>query len=55
MIDARSTLLVDDVVQYLLPFHDLGGMIVHLTAEGPADPEIPTIAALKDLVPIIYP
>jgi putative hydrolase of the HAD superfamily len=54
-IPAESTLFVDDVVQYLLPFRELGGMIVQVTAAEPAAPDVPTIAALRDLVPIIYP
>ncbi len=43
-IGPESTLFVDDMVQYLLPFRDLGGMIVHMSA----------ISALRDLVQIIY-
>ncbi|MFW6231604.1 MAG: HAD-IA family hydrolase [Spirochaetota bacterium] len=54
-IRANTTLFVDDMVQYLLPFRDLGGNVVHVTAAGPSDTEIPTIEALRDLVPIIYP
>jgi len=54
-IRPESTLFVDDMVQYLLPFRDLGGNVVHVTAAGPSDTEIPTIEALRDLVPIIYP
>ena len=54
-ITAESTLFVDDVVQYLLPFRDLGGMIVHMRSPESATPEIPGITTLRDLVPIIYP
>ncbi len=54
-IRANTTLVVDDVVEYLLPFQDLGGNVVHETASGASDAEIPTIEALRDLVPIIYP
>lgn len=54
-IRPESTLFVDDMVQYLLPFRDLGGMIVHISAPGSAAPQIPTISTLRDLVHIIYP
>lgn len=54
-IRANTTLFVDDVVQYLLPFRDLGGNVVQVTASGPSDTEIPAIEALRDLVPIVYP
>lgn len=54
-IRANTTLFVDDMLQYLLPFRDLGGNVVQVTAEGAPDTEIPTIEALRDLVPIVYP
>ncbi|MFW6313465.1 MAG: HAD family hydrolase [Spirochaetota bacterium] len=54
-IRPESTLFVDDMVQYLLPFRDLGGMIVHMSASGSAMPQIPAINTLRDLVHIIYP
>jgi len=54
-IRANTTLFVDDMVEYLLPFRDLGGNVVHVTASGASDAEIPSIEALRDLVPIIYP
>jgi len=54
-IRPESTLFVDDMLQYLLPFRDLGGMVVHMSAPGPAAPEIPVIGSLRELVPIIYP
>jgi putative hydrolase of the HAD superfamily len=54
-IRPASTLFVDDMVQYLLPFRDLGGQIVHMAISGPTAAEIPTIRRLRDLVPIVYP
>ena len=54
-IRANTTLFVDDMVEYLLPFRDLGGNVVYVTASGASDAEIPSIEALRDLVPIIYP
>lgn len=50
-----STLFVDDVVQYLLPFRDLGGMIVHMSTPGSEAPSIPRISNLRELASIIYP
>lgn len=54
-LDATTTLFVDDVVQYLLPFRDLGGRIVHMTTPGSANGEVPSVTSLRDLVRIIYP
>lgn len=54
-ITPARTLFVDDVVQYLLPFRDLGGRIVHLAEHRAMDAEVPTIASLWDLVDIIAP
>jgi FMN phosphatase YigB (HAD superfamily) len=54
-VPVHTTLFVDDVVQYLLPFRDLGGMIVHMATPGFGTNEIPTISTLRDLVSIIYP
>jgi len=54
-ITPESTLFVDDMVQYLLPFRDLGGMIVHMGAPGSAEPQIPAISTLRDLLHIIFP
>jgi putative hydrolase of the HAD superfamily len=49
----RETLLVDDVLQYLVPFRHLGGHVVHLSATGPNDPDMPTIRSLRELIPIV--
>jgi putative hydrolase of the HAD superfamily len=54
-ITPGSTLFVDDMVQYLLPFRDLGGMVVHMGAPGSAAHQIPAISTLRDLLHIIYP
>ncbi len=51
----ESTLFVDDVVQYLLPFRDLGGMIVHMSSSDSGIPMVPRITSLRELVPMIHP
>lgn len=54
-----STLFVDDVVEYLLPFQEMGGMVVHLAGETPetggtaGSAGMRTIVTLRELVPII--
>ncbi len=50
-----STLFVDDVLQYLLPFRDLGGMVVHVSTLDSQAPLIPRIKDLRELASIIYP
>ncbi len=51
----ESTLFVDDVVQYLLPFRDLGGLIVHMSDQDSEAPSIPRISDLRELASIIHP
>ena len=51
----ESTLFVDDMVQYLLPFRDLGGMIVHVSTTASGVPLVPRISCLRELMPMIYP
>ena len=51
----EETMLVDDVLQYLLPFRHLGGQIVHVSAAGQVEPGIPTIGALRELLPYVRP
>ncbi|MBU8913144.1 MAG: pyrimidine 5'-nucleotidase [Spirochaetales bacterium] len=48
-----STLFADDVLQYLLPFRDLGGHAVHVAAESAREPGISTIGSIAELVSII--
>lgn len=50
-----TTLFVDDMLQYLLPFRDLGGNVVHLAMETSSEAAVPTITSLRELLPIIYP
>jgi putative hydrolase of the HAD superfamily len=49
----ESTLFVDDMVQYLLPFRDLGGMVVHMSISDSGVPLVPRISCLRELVPMI--
>jgi putative hydrolase of the HAD superfamily len=50
----ESTLFVDDVVQYLLPFRNLGGMIVHMSTSDSGVPLVPRITCLRELEPMIH-
>ena len=52
---ANETMLVDDMLQYLLPFRRLGGQIVHVSVTGQVEPGIPTIGALRELLPYVRP
>ena len=54
-LDAGTTLFVDDVVQYLLPFRDLGGQIVLMAPPNADAPGIPRISHLRELALIIHP
>ena len=47
------TLFADDVLQYLLPFRDLGGHAVHIAAESAGEPGISTIGSISGLASII--
>lgn len=54
----EHTLFIDDVLQYLLPFRDLGGEVVHITTDTSAGSEIgessiPSIERLSDLPAIL--
>lgn len=49
-----TTLFADDVLQYLLPFRDLGGHAVHIAAEPAEEPGISTISSIAELPSIIH-
>ena len=49
----HSTLFVDDVLQYVLPFRDMGGYAVHVTDEPKHEPGVETIGSLPELVPLL--
>ncbi len=48
-----TTLFVDDVLQYVLPFRDMGGHAVHVSDEAKHEPGITTIRSLVELVPLV--
>jgi putative hydrolase of the HAD superfamily len=48
-----ATLFADDVLQYLLPFRDLGGIAVHIADESAQEPGISTIRSIAELAGII--
>ena len=48
-----TTLFADDVLQYLLPFRDLGGHAVHIAAESAQEPGVSTIGSIAELAGII--
>jgi putative hydrolase of the HAD superfamily len=48
-----QTLFVDDVLQYLLPFRDMGGHVVHVSNEPSQEPGIATISGIGELVSIV--
>ena len=50
---ADETLLVDDVLQYLLPFRRLGGQVVQMSDSGTEHATVPRVGTLKELVPLI--
>lgn len=50
---AERTLFADDVLQYLLPFRDLGGYAVHIAAESAGEPGIITIGSIAELADIV--
>ena len=49
-----ATLFADDVLQYLLPFRDLGGHAVHVANESAQEPGISTIGSIAELARVIY-
>ena len=50
---ADETLLVDDVLQYLLPFRSLGGQIVQVCPGCSGHATVPRIGTLSELVPFL--
>jgi putative hydrolase of the HAD superfamily len=52
-VEPGATLFADDVLQYLLPFRDLGGMAVHVAEESAQEPGISTIRSIAELAGII--
>jgi len=52
-MSADETLLVDDVLQYLLPFRRLGGHVVQICAGGRGGAAVPCIETLHELVPFL--
>ena len=51
--EPNTTLFADDVLQYLLPFRDLGGHAVHVATESAQEPGISTIGSIAELANII--
>jgi len=51
--EAESTLFADDVLQYVLPFRDLGGQAVHISNESADEPGVLTATSIAELVEII--
>ena len=49
----ETTLFVDDMLQYLIPFRDLGGHAVHVTSESIQEPGISSIRSIAELASII--
>ncbi|TFG62024.1 MAG: HAD family hydrolase [Gemmatimonadales bacterium] len=54
-VEAEHTLFVDDVIQYLLPFRELGGRIVHMSPSARTPLNIPSIRTLGELASHINP
>ena len=52
-VSADETLLVDDVLQYLLPFRSLGGHVVQICAGACGGATVPRIGALHELIPFL--
>lgn len=52
-VEPTTTLFADDVLQYLLPFRDLGGHAVHVATESEQEPGISTIGSIAELAGII--
>jgi putative hydrolase of the HAD superfamily len=50
---AEATLFVDDVLQYVLAFRDMGGHAVHVSDEPDHEPGVTTISSLSDLVTLV--
>jgi len=48
-----TTLFADDVLQYLLPFRDLGGYAVHISDESAQEPGILTAGSVGELANVI--
>ena len=52
-VEPDTTLFADDVLQYLLPFRDLGGYAVHVATESAQEPGISTVGSIAELAGII--
>ena len=52
-VEPETTLFADDVLQYLLPFRDLGGHAVHVATESAQEPGVSTISSIAELASII--
>lgn len=51
----EATLFADDVLQYVLPFRDMGGRAVHVADEPAGEPGVTTIGGIAELASIIRP